>query len=351
MPLDRVRLEQALPRLAELANEADQLLDWPQASWKLLAETGALRWSIATEYGGVGLEGVELLEGYEAIAGACLTTCFILSQREAACRRILDSGNKELCRALLPALAQGATLATVGLSQLTTSRQHGAPALLAEKNGGGWVLNGAMPWVTAAARADYFITGAVTHDGRQLLAALPRETPGIIVEPALDLMALQGSLTSAVRCEAACLDPRWLLAGPSEELLSAGRSGPGGLETSCLAIGLTGAALRYLGEQALLRPELAASTERLESAHRSLRAEMHRLAGGKSWPQAATDLRARANSLVLRATQATLTASKGTGFIRGHPAQRWARQALFFLVWSCPRPAAQATLDELATRS
>src|SRR5207248_11332550 len=34
-------------------------------------------------------------------------------------------------------------------------------------------------------------------------------------------------------------------------------------------------------------------------------------------------------------------------FLRDHPAQRWARQALFFLVWSCPRPAAEATLDTL----
>ena len=58
-------------------------------------------------------------------------------------------------------------------------------------------------------------------------------------------------------------------------------------------------------------------------------------------------LRAKANALVLRATQAALTACKGVGFVHPHPAQRWARQALFFLVWSCPRPAAEATLDIL----
>ena len=63
----------------------------------------------------------------------------------------------------------------------------------------------------------------------------------------------------------------------------------------------------------------------------------------------AVGLRARANSLVLRATQAALTASKGSGFLRQHPAQRWALQALFFLVWSCPRPAAEATLAALAS--
>ena len=58
-------------------------------------------------------------------------------------------------------------------------------------------------------------------------------------------------------------------------------------------------------------------------------------------------LRVRANRLVLQATQAALTVSKGTGFVRPHPAQRWARQALFFLVWSCPRPAAEGVLGYL----
>ena len=88
--------------------------------------------------------------------------------------------------------------------------------------------------------------------------------------------------------------------------------------------------------------------DRLEGARRQLRHDLHQLTEGTGSPQAATALRARANSLVVRATQAALTASKGTGFLLSHPAQRWARQALFFLVWSCPRPAAQATLDFLA---
>ena len=35
------------------------------------------------------------------------------------------------------------------------------------------------------------------------------------------------------------------------------------------------------------------------------------------------------------------------GFLATHPAQRWARQALFFLVWSCPRPALEGTLNYL----
>jgi hypothetical protein len=60
------------------------------------------------------------------------------------------------------------------------------------------------------------------------------------------------------------------------------------------------------------------------------------------------ELRQRANSLVLRSTQAALAAAKGAGYVVGHPAGRWCREALFFLVWSCPQPVLSANLCELA---
>jgi hypothetical protein len=152
-----------------------------------------------------------------------------------------------------------------------------------------------------------------------------------------------------VRCGAVTVERRWLLAGPAERVLQAGRGGPGGLETSCLALGLAGAALEYLRREALGRPQLAADSERLRQLHQSLRRDLHELAEGRQPPEQAVELRARANTLVLGATQAALTASKGSGFVRNHPAQRWARQALFFLVWSCPWPAAAATLAQMAS--
>ena len=60
------------------------------------------------------------------------------------------------------------------------------------------------------------------------------------------------------------------------------------------------------------------------------------------------ELRTRANSLALRSTQAALAAAKGAGFVAGHPAGRWCREALFFLVWSCPQSVVAANLCELA---
>src|SRR5207237_3651913 len=72
------------------AFDADSALAWPADSWQALQRGGVLGWSIPVEYGGLALSTHELLHGYECLAGACLTTTFLLSQREAAVRRLLD---------------------------------------------------------------------------------------------------------------------------------------------------------------------------------------------------------------------------------------------------------------------
>jgi alkylation response protein AidB-like acyl-CoA dehydrogenase len=345
MPAVPITWDEALPLLQAHAEVADRSPIWPAASWHAVQQCGALRWCIPTEFGGDGWTGVPLLEAYERLAAACLTTCFILSQRDAACRRLRDSKNERLGRRLLSALACGERFATVGLSQLTTSRQHVKPSLVAKTAGEDFVLDGVIPWVTGAARADDLVIGAVLEEGQQILAVLPRDARGVSVGSPLPLMALEGSLTAEVRCDQVRLERGWLLAGPTERVMAPGR-GAGGLETSCLALGLAGAAVDYLHAEARLRPDILPTAERLEQTRRNVRKEMHQLTEGGP-AEAATALRARANALVLRATQAAVTAAKGAGFVRPHPVQRWARQALFFLVWSCPRPAAEATLAYL----
>jgi hypothetical protein len=127
----------------------------------------------------------------------------------------------------------------------------------------------------------------------------------------------------------------------------AGRGG-GGLETSALALGLAGAAVAYLEAEARQRPEWRGPAGEGVACHRALAEKARRLARAGAGPEEGAALRGEANALVLRATQLALAAGKGSAFLRGHPAQRWARQALFFLVWSCPRPTLEATLPYLA---
>jgi alkylation response protein AidB-like acyl-CoA dehydrogenase len=342
-----MEMKAVLEVLAAHAAAADAAAVWPEASWQALGRGGVTGWCIPQAYGGQELDAAALLDGYGLLAGACLTTCFILSQRDSACRRIRDSGNVQLCRELLPPLARGETFATVGLSQLTTSRQHVAPSLTARLDGDTVVLDGAMPWVTGAARADHLVTGVVLDDGRQMLLVVPSSTPGVEIQPPLELMALEGSLTAEVLCRTVRVDRRWVLAGPAARVMAGGR-GAGSLETSCLALGLAGAAVRFLQDEASRRPEWQTVATASGQSLQGLVGQMHELARMGADAAAAAQLRAQANALVLHATQTALAAAKGSGFLQSHPTQRWARQALFFLVWSCPRPALEGTLAYLA---
>ena len=70
--------------------------------------------------------------------------------------------------------------------------------------------------------------------------------------------------------------------------------------------------------------------------------------GDEAEVQDAEEIRRRANSLVLRSAQAWLAATKGAGFIAGHPAERAVRESMFFLVWSCPQQVLAGNLRELS---
>jgi alkylation response protein AidB-like acyl-CoA dehydrogenase len=202
--------------------------------------------------------------------------------------------------------------------------------------------------VTGGLHAQTIVTGATLEDGRQILVALPTDLSGVEVAPPARLVGLSGSHTGEVRCRQVHVGRECLLAGPVENVMSTGAGArTGGLETSTLAVGLSTAAIGHLEQQALQRPELKEPTAGLRRQRDQLENDLLTVSGGNQ-VCTAEDIRTRANSLALRATQAALMAAKGTGYVAGHPAGRWCREALFFLVWSCPQPVLNANLCEWA---
>lgn len=336
----------------ELSSRADQvgaLEAWPADSLASCAHFGVHQWFFPLPMGGQDWSESDILRGYLRLSAACLTTTFVLTQWQGACRRIATSENDRIAATLIPDLISGKTFATVGISHLTTSRRHlGRPALSAEPIADGFLLDGFSPWVTGALHAQTIVTGATLADGRQILIAVPTDLPGVEVGEPLHLVGLTGSQTGPVRFHQVSVDNYFLLAGPVENVMAQGVGAKtGGLQTSCLALGLATTALGYLNQQASFRPELEEAASSLGEEHARLVADMFAICEGQ--PSCTNEeLRARANSLVLRATQATLAAAKGTGYVHGHPAGRWCREALFFLVWSCPQPVLAANLCELA---
>lgn len=335
-------------RLAELARgRADDV--WPGDALRLCGEYGVFEWFLPQELGGQGWSEADVVRGYGRLSAACLTTAFVITQRTGACKQIAISENQPARDRLLPGLLRGDDFATVGISHLTTSRRHlGQPALRAQQTTGGWRLDGYSAWVTGAAHAQTIVLGAETDDGRQVLLAVPSQTPGLTIASPQQLVGLGGSATGRVDCQAAVVANAGLLDGPVENVLShRGGTRTGGLQTSTLALGLAKSALDFLEAEAARRTELRSPADQLRADLSTLWELI--LAAADGQPGCTNeDLRARSNSLALRATQASLAAAKGAGYVAGHPAGRWCREALFFLVWSCPQPVLAANLCELA---
>lgn len=334
-----------LSELERHAEDADRLTAWPEASWDVVRRSGVLGMSIPRRYGGAELSPAERLNQMELLASGCLTTAFILSQREAAIRQ-LAKGPEHLCERYYPRLASDEAFLTVGLSQLTTSRQHQGPSLRATPlPSGGYRLQGEIPWVTGAEKATAIIVGATLADARQLILELRTDLPGVIIEPPLPLSSLAGSGTSLVRCNEVSTEADSVLAGPVESVM--GRIGGGGLDTSCLALGTARSAQEFITGEAQRRLELNSIAAGFEESIRHARTRLHSLALGEPGPDEALALRVQCTNLALRTSQAALMVAKGAGFLVPHRAQRLARQALFYLVWSCPRPVADGVLAEL----
>ena len=344
------------PEFAQLESQLKQLVErrsthrtWVDQELQLCAKAGVFEWFHQTEFGGQGWDTEQLTRGYLMLSRVCLTTAFVLTQRAGACQRIEGSPNRQFAETWLPRLIRGEAFATVGISHLTTSRQHLlGPTLRATETDSGFQLDGYTPWVTGAPAADLFVVGAALEDGRQVLLGVPRALPGIVVPQANHLLGLQASQTGQVNFNQVEVPSSNLLQGPDPNVLQRGRgAGTGGLQTTTLAVGLAASAIDYLSGEVINRPELKSVASALEVEWSALHQDLLAAATGRT-ARSNEQLRQRANSLVLRATQAALAVAKGAGYSPEHPVGRWCCEALFFLVWSCPQPVINANLCELA---
>lgn len=347
--IDSPSIQSLCEQLSSAAVELEFPDAWPAKQLALCGEAGVFRWFMQRKDGGFGWSEADKIAGYLALSRSCLTTTFVITQRMAAVARIAGSDNRAMRDQWLPSLAAGTRFATVGISHLTTSRRHLAAAVLrAVPRGDGYLLQGYSPWVTGGAHSDALVVGATLDDGREILALVPTELAGVVPSPGASLVALSASATDRVDFHDVEIPAEFVLAGPVHEVMQRGTGGgTGGLQTSTLAIGLAGAAVEFLRSESSQREDLQPIAAELSRQLRQLESELIAAADGQA-RCSLLELRSQANRFVLNTTQAALTAAKGAGYVNGHPVGRWCREALFFLVWSCPQPVSQAHLCDLA---
>jgi len=160
----------------------------------------------------------------------------------------------------------------------------------------------------------------------------------------MELVALRSSWTAQVRLENVRLDRRWVLRGPVEKALS-GRSKGIVLPQAFLAFGLCRAALLLMEEEGSERAKML--TARFGEQLAGVRSEVLDVCRGGKETERVPQLRAACNDLAVRMTQAAVALFKGSALRMDHPAQRMAREAMFFLVWSCPDAVIDCTVNLL----
>src|SRR5439155_2513811 len=187
----------------------------------------------------------------------------------------------------------------------------------------------------------YIIVGAASERG-QVLIALPSNAAGVTIDPPMPLVALADTWTASVRCAGVAVDDDLLLLGPAPNVLSLRRKSVP-IPQAFLALGLCRGAIDLIAahESDRARKLRDRFAEQIETLHTRVLDACRPGADAALVPL----LRGQCNDLALRTTHAAVALYKGTALLLSHPAQRLAREALFLLVWSCPDPVIDCTVD------
>jgi len=282
-----------------------------------LAGAGLYGVAAPAEAGGLGADLGTFCAVVEALASGCLTTAFVWTQHHGLVRAVTGSGNQELAARWLGPLARGEIRAGLALGGALPK-----PALTAERYAGGWLLQGASPFVSGWGLVDVVHVAARASDGEIVwLIADAVEGPSVRADR-LRLAALNATATVRVT-----FDRLPVAADRVTGKHPAGdHAAPEVLRVhAALALGVAARCCRLLGPTSL-DVDLA-----------SLRAELDRLGPGTAVA------RASAGELALRAAAALMTAEGSRSLLVTHQAQLLAREAMFALVYAL-RPASRAAV-------
>jgi alkylation response protein AidB-like acyl-CoA dehydrogenase len=301
---------------AALATDAADVL--PVENLDALADAGFYGLFAPPESGGLGVD-EEVTTVLEVLAAGCLTTTLVWMQHFGLLGSLLAPG--PLHDAWLADACAGRRRGGIAFGGLLP----GPPALTAAPSGdGGWVLDGAAPWVSGWGRIDVLHVAARGPDDTVVDVALDaRPGPGLTVERQR-LAAVDASATVRLGFTS--------VAVPADRVLglapydSAGSLGTSLRVNGSLALGVARRCCALIGPSGL-DDELVAHRARLDGAD----------ADGMA------DARAAASAFAVRAASALAVHTGSRAVLTTEHAQRLAREALFLLVFAS-RPMIRAGL-------
>jgi len=279
----------------------------------------------------------------ELLAGADANTWLVWFQHHPVVRMLAGCENVELQKRLLPSLCSGQVRAGVAFSHLRSA----TPTITARATDGGWRLTGRQPWCTGWGLIDVVLVGAVTDDDQVMLALVPTDRGGLRPSGELSLSAMNGTHTVALELHDLTVTPADVVVlVPRSEWTLGDAMRASNVQPS--AVGIALAALDVLHLRA---PEQAAQ---LGSRLADLRARAYELCDETPTivdvPER-LQLAARLLLITVEITSTLVVSLGGSALATSQPAQRWAREATFHLVFAQTADLREAVLTATATRT
>ena len=230
-----------------------------------LGASGYLAGMLPREYGGQGWDVVTFGALNEEFGKASSALTGVFTVQAMVSMALLKWGTEEQKRTWLPQIAQGKTIGSFALTEPGAGSALKSLTTELTPSGETLVLNGVKRWITCAQFAGVFLVfGNVNANGqRQAVACLvPRDAPGVRVEPITDLMGFRAAGLAQVHFDNVAIPPTSLVGKPGFALSHVAPVGLqyGRISTACSALGLLRgcfeesiayAATRRIGDRAL----------------------------------------------------------------------------------------------------
>ncbi|SPE29322.1 Acyl-CoA dehydrogenase [Burkholderiales bacterium] len=220
-------------QLSAKAIDVDLNSEYPEEFLRALGRAGGFQGAAATEFGGNGLSLQHVVRVMEEVAKVCLSTGFLVWCQTACARYVQMSDNEALKRRLLARIVGGDILAGTGLSNTIKSCDTIEEfRLSARRVDGGYVVSGALPWVSNLGPTHYFATGCpvvgqpATEDGL-VFVLVDCQSPNFRLVESARFVALDGTRTVACQFKETFVPDAMVLAHPGQSRAYFQRIKPG----------------------------------------------------------------------------------------------------------------------------
>ncbi|MBO3460464.1 acyl-CoA/acyl-ACP dehydrogenase [Aetokthonos hydrillicola Thurmond2011] len=191
-------------------------------SLALLGKVGRLTYGVPESLGGSGGRLLGAIEEISKVSEQCLTSGFVFWCQRTFIEILSSSSNNWLQHQILPKILQGDRSGTVAFSNPMKHLVGLEPLQVkASLDRQTVVLDGVVPWVSNLQPHNFVVAiAAQASTGEKLIIAVPSEAKGLERGEDLQLLGLQGSLTSTLHLNQVRLSRKWIISEDADSFLS-----------------------------------------------------------------------------------------------------------------------------------